>query len=407
MASRCEELTVGFRRDQVSHIKGPRTRYMVTFNPNKASPGEVIHVSVPRLKDDACLIPDTLCLSYDFKNKNTKSWFNNNLGRLIVKELKIRVYSETVYENTGESMLGVYRDLWLPEKVRTNMVEDGIAGEAVRKKISKNDETNDGALAVKTLEVYGTRQRIRLGHILKDHGLYTAYNMGSNFQYVITLPKAEDIMTAQSSESVEGYSLENIELEYETIDNSELANDIRSRFQVGRSLSFEHATRVTTEEWQKESTIQNITVNIPRKSMKAIVLFFSEGTETGTEKFVYPNLENIKVTIEGIPSAIYNQGIIKRRMFEEAQRLFEYHNDNPNMSYDNFFRGDKFAAVVDLRSICDKHVTGSGRKLTETQSGIMLEIKKKATTTNVKCHIFVLSDGLVNIVDGNSVSVQY
>jgi hypothetical protein len=58
------------------------------------------------------------------------------------------------------------------------MVEDGIASEVVRKKISKNDETNDGALAVKTLEVYGTRQRVRLGHILKDHGLYTAYNMG-------------------------------------------------------------------------------------------------------------------------------------------------------------------------------------------------------------------------------------
>jgi hypothetical protein len=141
--------------------------------------------------------------------------------------------------------------------------------------------------------------------------------------------------------------------------------------------------------------------------MKAIVLFFTEGTDTGTEKFVYPNLENIKVTIEGIPSAIYNQGIVKRRMFEEAQRVFEYHTDNPNMSYDNFFRGDKFAAVVDLRSICDKHVTGSGRKLTETQSGIMLEIKKKATTANVKCHIFVLSDGLVNIVDGSSVTVQY
>ena len=44
-----------------------------------------------------------------------------------------------------------------------------------------------------------------------------------NLQYKITLPQASDIMTAQSGSAVEGYSLTNIELEYETIENQELA----------------------------------------------------------------------------------------------------------------------------------------------------------------------------------------
>ena len=41
--------------------------------------------------------------------------------------------------------------------------------------------------------------------------------MINNLQYSITLPSASEIMKAQSGEAVEGYSLENLELEYETI----------------------------------------------------------------------------------------------------------------------------------------------------------------------------------------------
>ena len=60
--------------------------------------------------------------------------------------------------------------------------------------------------------------------------------------FVITLPPANEIMEAQSGQKVQGYTLENIELEYETIDNSQIAADITKRFMDGRSLSFEHVT---------------------------------------------------------------------------------------------------------------------------------------------------------------------
>ena len=42
-----------------------------------------------------------------------------------------------------------------------------------------------------------------------------------------------------------------------------------------------------------------------------------------------------------------------------------------------------------------------------TQSGVILEITKLATTTNVKCRIFVLSDSVVNFVNNNLQSIQY
>ena len=171
---------VGFRRSQPSRIKGARTRHVVTFNPNEARPGEVIYVNVQRLGPNHCLLSDSLRLKYDFKNKNTRSWFRNNPSKILQEQLTIKLSGENVYENLGESLLGAYEDLWLKDSVRGNM-HDGIASEAVRKKISGDDATNDDKEAITFLGVYGTKQQMKLyrSHpILKDHGLHARYDLG-------------------------------------------------------------------------------------------------------------------------------------------------------------------------------------------------------------------------------------
>ena len=60
----------------------------------------------------------------------------------------------------------------------------------------------------------------------------------AGFRLKITLPPADEIMEAQSGQKVQGYTLEDIELKYETIDNSQIAADITKRYMVGRLLSF-------------------------------------------------------------------------------------------------------------------------------------------------------------------------
>jgi hypothetical protein len=42
---------------------------------------------------------------------------------------------EKIYDNDGESLLEVYKDLWLHKKQRDDMVEDGIASASIRKNI--------------------------------------------------------------------------------------------------------------------------------------------------------------------------------------------------------------------------------------------------------------------------------
>ncbi|CAB3998284.1 Hypothetical predicted protein [Paramuricea clavata] len=50
-----------------------------------------------------------MALVFDFKNANEKSWFRNNLGKLLQKRLEIRLVGEKVYDNGGESLMEVYK----------------------------------------------------------------------------------------------------------------------------------------------------------------------------------------------------------------------------------------------------------------------------------------------------------
>ena len=412
VTNRTIELDPDFRRMMKTKIRGTRTRHVITFNPNKANPGEVIYIDTPKLKGDVCLVPGSLNLMFDFKSKNTKSWFQNNLSKLLTKELTLKMAGEVVFSNTGESVMEVYKDLWRTPKERGNLIEYGIANENLRKLISKDDSGATSGDAEKVSDglmfnVLGTKQRIKLGKILEDHGLYAPYSMINNLQYSITLPSASEIMKAQSGEAVEGYSLENLELEYETIENQELANEATEIYETGKSLDFDHVTLMKTTEWDKDSTLINETINLPRRSMKAVVLLFKSKTPTESEEYLYPNIQEVKVTIEGVPNSVYSQGIPKSRLHEEAGRLFgRYHNCEKSVPIRDFYK-DQFACVVDLRTYEDSNVFGVGRKLVNTQSGVLLEIKKLATAANVLCKIFVVSDGLLNIRNKNLERVQY
>ena len=146
----------------------------------------------------------------------------------------------------------------------------------------------------------------------------------------------------------------------------------------------------------------SIDVNIPRKSMKAIVLLFTKKDPGDSEEFTYPGLTKVDVTVEGNPNDLYSESLAKRDMCDEARRFF-------GSSYESRrkFYTDKFACVIDFRTVNDENVSGSGRKLIGTQAGILLEIEKEATTTDLFCHVFVVADGVVNIVENKLQGMEY
>ena len=408
------ELQPGFRRSRMTSIRGPRTRSVVTFNPTSIGPGEELYINIPKLKPDSCLVPGSLTLLFDFKNSNTKSYFNNNLSKLLAKRLQIKVAGETAYDCSGESLYEVYKDIWLTLGDRKKMTEQGLASENLRKLISGDDsgvKVGDAGKVADGLlhSVYGSKPRKPIDKIIGDHGLYTPFSMNNNPMYILTLPPSDEIMTAQGGENKGNYKLDNLELEYETIENDSLAREVSGLYSSGRSLSYKHVTLMRTSNWDKDTTIINENINIPRKSMSAIVLLFTSRVRTDSEEYVYPNIDKVNLTIEGVPNAVFSQGLPKNRFFEEAKRFFcpmcEKSMADEFMSISKFF-SNGFALVIDLRSTQD-NTTGGGKKIVNTQSGVLLELNKRATTADVRCNIFIVSDALLNFANRDLSSIQY
>ncbi len=199
------------------------------------------------MRDFTFKFPNYLHLLYDVKSKNTKSWFRQKISRNLVDGLHVKIGGEIVYDCTHESLIQLYKDLWLVKQKRDNMVEYGIGSKNVRKLLSGDDsglEVGDVGKVTDALihSVYRIKQRIRLDKILSDHGVFAPFHSKLSTTFTITLPSAESIISAQTGENVDGYTLENLELEYETIDSQELAQESSNKYDLGRSLVYQHIT---------------------------------------------------------------------------------------------------------------------------------------------------------------------
>ena len=306
-------------------------------------------------------------------------------------------------------MFETYKDLWNSESKRENMRKYGVASENLRKLMSGDDsatKTGDHVDDV-LLEKNNKRLRIRLGKVLEGHGPIAPYDL-STIEYEFRLPSADEVMVAQTGQKVADYKLTDMNLEYKVIEGEEFAENARSEFTQGMNLWYDHITHLTTEEWQKDSTFNSINISVPRASLKAVVLLFTKKGSTDSEEFCNAEVEKVKVMIEGNPNSVYSDGLGRSQVYEEAVRFFGKLKDtnNDNLKELDFLK-DKYSLVVDMRTVDEENVVHSGRYLKGVQSGVLIKVEKLATSTNLFCHVFIVSDGRVEIADQMFRSVEF
>ena len=398
MESRNSELKPGYKKTKYSTVTGKRLFNTTSLIKKEAWPNDTFYVRMPKLSPNQVIVPDTMNLTFKFNNSNTKSRFKNNLGRILCEGLTIQIGGEIVYDNRGEGMFEIYKDLWKSESKREGMLEYGIANENIRKLMSGDDSAttsgkDDDVLLEKNQKVL----KIKLGKILDGQGPYAPYNM-SDVEYRIKLPESDKVLHAQTGETAGTYKLTDINLEFETIEGEKLVGQVKSDYQTGRQLWYDYTTLLKTLEWKKDSTVQSIDINIPRKSMRGVVLLFTKKNPTDSEEFLNAKIELAKVSIDGNPNSVYSQGLTKSEIYNEARRFFGKAKDinNDNLSKLDFLK-DKYALVIDLRTVDQENVIHSGRNIIGVQSGILIEIEKLVTSVDLLCHVFVVADGSVSI----------
>ena len=84
-----QKLRPGYQPKERATVKGKRTHYAISANKRIADPNEEFTVTFPKLSEKEVISMDTAKLTFNFENSNAKSWFVNNLGKQLMKNVKV------------------------------------------------------------------------------------------------------------------------------------------------------------------------------------------------------------------------------------------------------------------------------------------------------------------------------
>ena len=192
-----------------------------------------------------------------------------------------------------------------------------------------------------------------------------------------------------------------------------LGDQAESAYINGTPFAYDHMFRDKVIPFKKGTdTMNNVKVNAQRRSMKGLLLLFVEPYTAGTrdsEKYIFPDIKKVSVTINGSPNMLYNNGIQSRDIWSGVSRFFmkEKHKSQ-HMNLQKFYTDDKFGLLIDLRSMASQEIHGSGTRIVNSKDGVQLEIERKNSGSgDVKCHVYIISDFQFNIMGQQLESVQY
>ena len=402
--------------------KAERTHHVITHNPSQAQPGETLYIRCPKLESGVVLVPDTFDLVFDLELMgHANNCVVQNVAKNIVSRLVLKFEGEILLDLSHYNIIECYRDLYKHKKDRMDMTLYGIQNENMRKLRSGAGDADATVVDDNLLSgVYRRKYAIKLNHpIITDHGSTYPSALGSHIEWEIKLAPPTQLINTSNTNTVD-YRLTNIQMEYETLKDEELARNIAGYYNAGKSFLYEHVHHFRTIPFKESDTIINENINLPRRSLRGLVVLFTidqEQDKLNSELFVNPGLTSVSVTIEGIANKVYAQKMEPRHFWREARRYFMGDKECCflDVAETDFLR-NKFCLFIDLRSFKDGAFHGNGLRVVNTKDGVQLEIRKDATAVTqgdaqhddrMYAHIFALSDAMLTIEGSRLKSILF
>ena len=109
-------------------MKAESTVKRITFDRNKAKPGETLYVSVPRLNEHEVIVPGSLfpVFHIDLSGGNANNFLAQNVSRALVDKLVVKFAGTTLQDTVGYDIYKIFEDLFLSVEARQNMLLEGI-----------------------------------------------------------------------------------------------------------------------------------------------------------------------------------------------------------------------------------------------------------------------------------------
>ena len=394
-------------------LKAESSLNRITFDRSSHIPGEEIRVIIPKLADDVVIVPGSVKLIFDLIVRgHANNTVVNNIGRNLVKKLKVLFGGETLQDTNRYDLFQTYHDLFLETEDREDRLRQGISSVNMRKlRTGAGDRVESDGKEVSLSKVHGKRYEIPLDHpVICDNGSLYPSALTHDLTFVITLPAVDDIVNhdkAEEKKSPPNYKLENIELEYHCIKSDQLAREAMATYETGKGFYYENVHHLKSFTISKPNdSIINEKVDTSRRSMTGILLLFEESYDTGkrdSEKFVNPDIRSVNININGMPNQLYSKGMIRSDFWGAIKRRM---GRSGSLKEKDFYTGDKFGLWIDLRTFFDNSIHGGG--LRNTKDGVKLEIKRNVSGSgNITCHMFLVADAVMEIMSKDLKSIMY
>ena len=159
--------------------------------------------------------------------------------------------------------------------------------------------------------------------MLDSAALYYQAGLGNRLCYDLTFNDYNQVTkSGVSSPKVPDakYKITDISLEYEIVTQPNLARSIRSEYQH-MAMLYDRISRHRKIPVNKSDTVWNWALNMPRKSLKGILVLFEEEKSYARDKskFYNPKIQKVSVIVEGKPDQLYAQGMRSFEQYDEAQ----------------------------------------------------------------------------------------
>ena len=402
-------------------VKGIRQSVVITNNPSTIDQNQQLLVRFPNLSNNDVIVPRSARLAFEIELKSTdaNATVYQNLGRAIVKKTTLRISGNEVMSIDDSDIYHCYVDLWKSPSERANMAYQGIGKDNMLKHRvgsgNASSDKEDEAVA----NVYKKRFCIPLDfELLETHMPFYQAGLGDRLEYELTFNDYDKVIKSTDESST--YNIKNICLEFDMVSDTELVRQIRQQYDGKMTFFYDRILRHRKIAKNKSDTLWNINLNVPARSMKGILMIFEDPERTSTETFYNPKIEKVEMTIEGVPNQLYSQGMRAYQQWDEINKFFaltsKRNKETDKIAKELYFTNttlekyltDNYALWLDLRTVDDNTLHGSGRRVENASEGITIQITKEQEADElINVYLYVIQDAQINFEDGRFKEVLY
>ena len=269
-------------------LRGLHQHIIKTNNPSTIGPDELLTIRFPDLKENQVIIPSTTKLTFNITLVGTdvNRTLVGNLGRNIIRKLVVKLEGNEIISTDDYDVLYSYYDSWKCKTKRLNAVFQGIVDadsqteNAIKHRINAGDKANNAKDQTVT-SIYDNRFCIPLDFEILESSLpLYQYGLDSHLMYELIFADYSDVIKSTDSDTT--YTISNISLEFDTITNASLASQIRTEYMKSSTL-YDRILRARIIPLNKSDTSFSVDINSPSKSLKGVLLIFTQ--ERSATKF--------------------------------------------------------------------------------------------------------------------------